>query len=139
MSHKLNLISFDQIVIKYLNQLGYEPVICETEDEARQSIEVLCKEGKWPCYFFNSDTTGEKDFEEFFSEDEIIDLDRFVNIGVIKSGLELEEKKLETFLLEIEEMKKNQLWRKKDLVALFNKIIPNFNHLETDKYLDDRM
>ena len=53
--------------------------------------------------------------------------------------LEFEEKKLEKFLLEIEKMKKNQLWRKKELVLLFNKIIPNFNHLETDKYLDDRM
>jgi len=139
LSPELNLISFNQIAIEYLNQLGYDPVICETEDEARQSVEVLCKERKWPCYFFNSDTTGEKDFEEFFSEDEIIDLDRFVNIGVIKSNLEFEEKKLDTFLLEIEKMKMNQLWKKKEVVALFNKMIPNFNHLETDKYLDDRM
>ena len=139
LSPELNLISFDQIAIEYLNRLGYESVICETEDEARDSFEVLCNEGKWPCYFFDSDTTGEKDFEEFFSEDEIIDLDRFVNIGIIKSGLEFEEKKLETFLFEIEKMKKNQLWRKKELVVLFNKIIPNFNHLETYKYLDDRM
>ena len=139
LSPELNLISFDQIAIEYLNQLGYDSVISETEDEARESIEVLCKEGKWPCYFFDSDTTGEKDFEEFFTEDEIIDLDRFVNIGVIKSGLDFEEKKLDTFLLEIGKMRKNQLWRKKELVMLFNKIIPNFNHLETDKYLDDRM
>ena len=139
MSQEMDLISFDKIAIEYLNQLGYDPVICETEDEARQSIEVLCKEGKWPCYFFESDTTGEKDFEEFFTKDEVIDLDRFVNIGVIKSELEFDEKKLETFILEIEKMKKNQLWRKKELVMLFNKIIPNFNHLETDKYLDDRM
>ena len=139
LSQELNLISFDQIALKYLDQLGYEPVICKSEDEARQSIEVLTKEGKWPCFFFESNTTGEKDFEEFFTEDEIIDLDRFHNIGIIKSELKFEEKKLETFLLEIEKMKKNQLWRKKELVALFNKIIPNFNHLETDKYLDDRM
>ena len=64
LSQELNLISFDQIAIEYLNQLGYDPVICENEDEARQSIEALYKEGKWPCYFFESDTTGEKDFEE---------------------------------------------------------------------------
>ena len=139
MSQELNLISFDQIAIEYLNQLGYDPVIFETEDEARLSIEDLYKEGKWPCYFFESDTTGEKGFEEFFTLDEIIDLDRFINIGVIKSGLEFEEKKLATFLFEIKKIKKNQLWRKKDLVALFDEIIPNFNHFETNKYLDDRM
>jgi FlaA1/EpsC-like NDP-sugar epimerase len=139
LSSELNLISFDQIAIKYLNQLGYEPVICKSEDEARHSVQTLSKDGKWPCFFFDSDTTGEKDFEEFFTENDIIDLDRFHNIGIIKSELKFEQKKLETFLLEIEKMKKNQLWRKKELVALFNKIIPNFNHLETDKYLDDRM
>ena len=139
LSQELNLISFDKIAINYLNQLGYEPVICGTEDKARHSILTLSQEGKWPCYFFESDTTGEKDFEEFFTEDEILDLDRFVNIGVVKSGLEFDEKELETFLLEIEKMKNIKIWRKKELVALFNKIIPNFNHLETDKYLDDRM
>ena len=102
LSPELNLISFNNIAIKYLDHLGYKPVICETEDDARKSIGKLLKEGKWPCYFFNSDTTGEKDFEEFFTEKEAINLDRFVNIGVIKSGLEFEEKKLEKFLFEIE-------------------------------------
>ena len=136
---ELNLISFDQIAIKYLNQLGYEPVICETEDKARQNIENLTKEGKWPCYFFESDTTGEKDFEEFFTQDEIIDLHRFINIGVIKSELKFDEKKLNFFLTEIEKIKRKQSWGKQHLVRLFNEIIPNFNHLETDKYLDDKM
>ena len=71
-----------RIAIKYLNLLGYDPVICETEDEARQSIVVLCKEGKWHCYFFESDTTGEKELEVFFTKYEVIDLYRFVNICI---------------------------------------------------------
>ena len=135
----MHLISFADIAITYLKDKGFEPHLCNTEDEARELIKTLPDQGKWPCLFTKSDTTGEKDFEEFFTKDEVIELDRFVNIGIITSGLEFEEKKLETFLLDIEKMKKDQLWRKKDLVALFNKIIPNFNHLETDKYLDDRM
>jgi len=139
LSQELNLISFDQIAIKYLNQLGYKPVICETEDEARQNIDNLTKEKKWPCYFFESDTTGEKDFEEFFTENEIIDLDQFINIGIIKSELEYNEKKLIFFLKEIEKMKRKKSWRKNQLVSLFNELIPNFNHLETNKYLDDKM
>jgi len=139
LSPELNLISFDQIAIKYLNKLGYEPVICETEDEARQNIKDLSKEGKWPCYFFESDTTGEKDFEEFFTKDEVIDFDRFINIGVIKSRLEFDEKKLNFFLAKVEEMKSKESWKKQILVALFNEMIPNFNHLETNKYLDDKM
>ena len=58
LSPELNLISFDQIAIKYLHQLDYEPVICKTEEEARRTVKDLSKKGKWPCYFFKSDTTG---------------------------------------------------------------------------------
>ena len=139
LSKDLNLISFDKIAIKYLNNLGYESVICESENEARKSVELLSKENKWPCYFFKSDTTGEKDFEEFFTKNEIIDLDSFLNIGVIKSGLEFDTNKLNIFLEKIDKMKSQQSWIKQEIVNLFNEIIPNFNHLETNKYLDDKM
>jgi FlaA1/EpsC-like NDP-sugar epimerase len=139
LSKDLNLISFDKIAIKYLNNLGYESVICESENEARQSVELLSKENKWPCYFFKSDTTGEKDFEEFFTENEIIDLDSFLNIGVIKSELKFDVNKLNNFLEKIDEIKCKKYWVKQEIVNLFNKMISNFNHLETNKYLDSKM
>ncbi len=139
LSPELNLISFDQIAIKYLQQLDYEPVICKTEEEARISVNDLSKEGKWPCYFFKSDTTGEKDFEEFYMQDEVLDLDRFENIGVIKSALEFDKEKLNYFLTEIENIKSQDRWDKEKIVILFNKMMPNFNHLETNKYLDSKM
>ena len=139
LSSELNMISFDQIAIKYLQQLNYEPVICKTEEEARISVNDLSKESKWPCYFFKSDTTGEKDFEEFYTQDEVLDLDRFVNLGVIKSALEFDKEKLNYFLKEIENIKSQDKWNKEKIVILFNKMIPNFMHLETNKYLDDKM
>ncbi len=139
LSKDLNLISFDKIAIKYLNNLGYESVICESENEARQSVELLSKENKWPCYFFKSDTTGEKDFEEFFTENEIIDLDSFLNIGVIKSDLAFDVNKLNYFLGKIDEIKCQKSWVKQEIINLFNKMISNFNHLETNKYLDSKM
>jgi FlaA1/EpsC-like NDP-sugar epimerase len=139
LSKDLNLISFDKIAIKYLNNLGYESVICESENEARQSVELLSKENKWPCYFFKSDTTGEKDFEEFYTDDEIIDLDNFLNIGVIKSELAFDINKLNYFLEKIDEIKCQKYWVKQEIVNLFNKMISNFNHLETNKYLDSKM
>ena len=62
---------------------GYEPYECESEDEARDlTIDLLAK-NRWPCYFFKSDTTGEKDFEEFFTNDEVLDMKR--NIGDYES------------------------------------------------------
>ena len=57
----------------------------QTEHEARDRAAELIASKRWPCYFFKSDTSGEKDFEEFFTESEILDMDRFINLGVIKN------------------------------------------------------
>ena len=64
----LNLITFSEIAEKYLENLGYEPVPCSTEDEARSRVGELKSQRKYPVYFFKSDTTGEKDFEEFYTD-----------------------------------------------------------------------
>lgn len=65
LNENLHLISFADIAVKYLNSLGYEPYLCKDEDEARELAKTLPEEGKYPCLFTSSDTTGEKDFEEF--------------------------------------------------------------------------
>ena len=104
-----------------------------------RTVKDLSKKGKWPCYFFKSDTTGEKDFEEFYMQDEVLDLDRFENIGIIKSALEFDKEKLNYFLKKIENIKSQDKWDKEKIVVLFNKMMPNFMHLETNKYLDDKM
>ena len=139
LSDKLHLISFADIAIIYLKDLGYEPYICKSEDEARALIDTLPKEGKYPCYFFNSDTTGEKDFEEFYTEKEILDMDRFKSIGVIKNEPIFDNQKLDYFLREIESIKSRDVWLRDEIVSLFFKIIPDFRHKETGKFLDNRM
>ncbi len=139
LSEKLNLITFADIAIKYLKNIGYEPYICDSEDEARELAKTLPDQGKWPCYFFKSDTTGEKDFEEFFTDNETLDLDRFINLGVIKNKANFDEDKLNHFTNEIEKLKKAKYWTKDDLVKLFFYMIPDFGHKETGKYLDNRM
>ena len=139
LSEALHLISFSEIAVKYLKAKGYEAVECNSEEEARTLIETLPKEGKWPCLFTGSDTTGEKDFEEFFTENETLDMERFQNLGVIKNGLNVEVEKLELFEHEIQKMKVSGTWSKREIVKLFNQMIPNFDHLETGKYLDGKM
>jgi FlaA1/EpsC-like NDP-sugar epimerase len=139
LSEYLHLITFEEIAVKYLEQLGYEAYVCSSEDEARCKIQELVLKKKWPCYFSNSDTTGEKDFEEFFTESEILDMDRFASIGVIKNKPKFDEDLLDYFWASISEMKKREHWSKKEIVDLFNKMIPNFFHKETGKYLDGRM
>lgn len=138
-SSELKLTKFSDIAERYIRSLGYEPFHCSDEDEARCLSKKLINQKKWPCYFFNSDTTGEKDFEEFFTEEERLDLETFKNIGIIKNFPEYDNEKLERFINLIKEISINKISSKKILVDLFKEIIPNFLHDEKDKYLDERM
>lgn len=139
LSEDLHLITFAEIAEKYLHNLGYEPYLCNTEEEARDLIKTLPSQGKWPCLFTESDTTGEKDYEEFFTENETLDMDRFRNLGVIKNELNYDEDKLALFANEIANYRNNKKWSKEELVDLFFKMIPDFGHVETGKYLDNKM
>jgi len=139
LNEDLHLITFAEIAVKYLNDLGYEAYECSSEDEARDLVNKLPQTGKWPCYFTKSDTTGEKDFEEFFMEGEVLDMNRFENLGIVKSSLDFNSSKLSMFLTEIERMKTSLKWDKNEIVELFQQLIDGFDHKETGKYLDAKM
>ena len=139
LSEDLHLISFADIAIKYLEDLGFEAYLCETEDEARALVDILPSQGKWPCLFTKSDTTGEKDFEEFFTDNEILDMNRFENLGIIKNEILYDNQKLNSFESKIEDFKANLSWSKADIVKEFFKMLPDFKHKETGKYLDNKM
>ncbi|WP_405224949.1 UDP-N-acetylglucosamine 4,6-dehydratase [Dokdonia sp. Asnod1-B02] len=139
LDHGLDLITFASIARLYLKQLGYEPFECESETEARELVSTLPKEGKWPCYFSKSDTTGEKSFEEFYTEDEILDLESFSKLGIIKNEYIDFDNKINRFTNTINKMLSDGTWLKADIVELFKDMLPNFLHEETGKYLDSKM
>ena len=127
------------IAIKYLNDKGFEPYLCDTEDEARELIKTLPEQGKWPCLFAKIDTTGEKDFEEFYTNKEILDMNRFENLGVIKNNPEYDETQLNNFTDAIGQLKSRMDWDKKSIVNEFFKMIPKFGYHYNGKYLDGKM
>lgn len=139
LSEALHLISFADIAVKYLKQIGYEPHLCESEDEARELAKTLPAQGKWPCLFTSSDTTGEKDFEEFFTDKETLDMARFDNLGIIKNDPLYQQELLALFEQKIGQMKSDRQWTKDEIVQLFFTMIPDFGHKETGKYLDSKM
>jgi len=139
LSESLHLVSFADIATKYLEKKGFEPYLCKSEDEARELADILPDQGKWPCLFTHSDTTGEKDFEEFFTDIEDLDMDRFHNLGVIRNNASFNESLLNSFEAEIKNFKRNLAWTKEDIVKEFYKMIPDFEHKETGKYLDGKM
>lgn len=139
LNEDLHLITFADIAVKYLAELGYEPYLCQSEEEARDLIAALPQQKKWPCLFTSSDTTGEKDFEEFFTDSEVLDMNRFENFGIIKNEGDFSTDKIDLFTNAIKAMKQAKKWNKEQLVDLFFKMIPDFGHKETGKYLDSKM
>jgi len=138
LSPEKDLLELTELALRFVKYQGYEPYICETEEEARRLAPILPKKGKWAVYFSEADTTGEKDYEEFFTEDEEVILDRFKDIGIVKLDLPFREDKLDYFTTQIAKLRKSG-WGKEDIVNLFKYLLPNFIHKETGKYLDEKM
>ena len=139
LNEALHLTKFSEIAVRYLESHGFEPYPCDTEEEARFNAEKLIQKKKWPVYFFNSDTTGEKDFEEFYSEAEELDMERFPSIGVIKNEAIYSDELLDHFTAQIRLIRGGDNWKRQEFITLFNSMIPNFNHQETGKFLDSKM
>jgi len=139
LNESLHLISFSDIAIKYLKFRGYEAYLCDSEEEARELINILPDQGKWPCLFTESDTTGEKDFEEFYTSREKLDMDTFENLGVIKNESKYDENQLNNFEDAINNIKNSSSWNKKSIVDEFFKMIPGFKYIDNGKYLNGKM
>ena len=135
----LRMVSLAEIADKYIRELGYEPYLCESEDEARLLAKSLPSTGRWPCLFESSDTTGEKEFEEFFTDNEIVNLGKFKNIGIIESQPLFDSLLLDEFTNFIDERKRSLAWEKGEILSFFKKIIPEFRHFEKGKNLDGKM
>ena len=80
-----------------------------------------------------------EDFEEFFTDNEMLDMERFENLGVIKNEPNFNDELLNYFEKNISGLKEQRGWSKEQIVTLFFKMIPDFGHKETGKYLDGKM
>ncbi|HBE66552.1 MAG TPA: UDP-N-acetylglucosamine 4,6-dehydratase [Planctomycetaceae bacterium] len=139
LSANLHLITFSSMAERYLESIGYEPYHCDSEEEARKRVSELRSQKKWPCFFFTTDTTGEKDFEEFYTDSEQVDWDRYAELGVVMNEAFVDQDKLDEFDRRISTLRTNAAWTKSDLLEAFGGLLPNFAHKETGKNLDNRM
>ena len=135
-----DMLDFASIAVKFLNSLGLETEVCASEEEAKhKALHLNAPSKKYPVYFFKSDTTGEKSFEEFYVASEKKDENTFFGLGVVKNtelpSLEL----LKPFFNKIKTLLKDSTISKNDIVNLLSEYVPNFIHAETGKYLDQKM
>jgi len=139
LSESFGLHSFADIAEKYLQSMGYEANNCSSESEARARIKSLSPGDAWPCFFSASDTTGEKSVEEFYTGNENIDLVQFNALGVIRGERHIDHSKLKHFEQKVNMLRSAGQWSKVDIVELFRFVLPDFDHRETGKFLDDKM
>jgi UDP-N-acetylglucosamine 4,6-dehydratase len=138
-NEQFKLIDLKTVALNFLKNQGYSAKECNTEDEARNYIAERTDSESWGCLFPLSDTTGEKPFEEFFTENETLDLERFKEFGIIKNDFNYTESMLSHFEQSIQKMRSNRKWTKEEIVELFKELIPGFDHEEKGKYLDSKM
>jgi hypothetical protein len=77
--------------------------------------------------------------KEFYVEGEVLDFNRFPNLGIVKSNLSFDDSLLDSFIENIESIKSKLAWNKHDILNQFINVLPSFNHKETGKYLDSKM
>lgn len=140
---KLNenqMMTFSDIALHFLNDLGLEPDYCESDDEARQKARDW-KEGmkKYPVRFFASTTSGEKPYEEFFSESDEVDMDRFKALGIVLNSEVPSHSEVEEIISAFDQVFADESTNKAKIVEFISSYLSDFSHIETGKSLDQRI
>lgn len=134
------MMTFSSIADRFLHSLGYEVKYCSSEEEARKYAAGMGMESKiYPVYYFASDTTGEKSFEEFYVEGEKINLNRFNALGVIEGTEAHQMQEIDSFFEELNAILQRPQTEKAEIVRVMKRFIPNFEHEEKGKNLDQKM
>jgi FlaA1/EpsC-like NDP-sugar epimerase len=140
-----DMIPFERVARDLLQALGMEADDCHSEAEAREKMARLRAAGtpagriRWPVYFFASDTSGEKAFEEFYTAEESLDLQRFANLGVVKHARRRGISQIDQIFQALEAVFSQERVSKAEIVAALKGYLPNFEHIETGKGLDQKM
>ena len=135
---KKDLIKFADIFPILLNKLGYEPIIFDSDAEARNNVHKI-KEGKYPVYVFKTDTSGEKLYEEFYTEEEDFDLDKFNALGVISKLPQYKTEQFDKIFSELHDLLNQFDLKKSQIIDWLKNYIPEFEHIETGLGLDKKM
>jgi len=135
-----DMISFESIALDFLKYIGMEADICQSEAEAKVKAEGLYENSKsYPVYFFETDTSGEKPYEEFYTDKEITDNDKYINLGIIKNSLKRDFREIDEILERLSKLFDSDNVTKAEIVEILKRWLPDFDHIEKGKGLDAKM
>ena len=129
-------IYFKDIALDFLKEEGLEPIYMNSEKEAKE-YDIDSNLGKYPIYFFNTDTSGEKTYEEFYTEEEDYNIKKYDSLGFINTPtVQISYEEVEASFDAIFSNSKSE---KLDIIKVIKKYVPDFMHIETGKHLDQKM
>lgn len=134
------MMTFSSICDKFLVSMGYAPQLCATDVEAKHiAANRKVDDKNYPVVYFKSDTTGEKDFEEFFVEGELVNMSRFASLGVIESIEARPKEDIDILFNQLNSVFAKQEFTKSEIIDVMKEFLPNFEHEEKGKNLDQKM
>lgn len=134
------MMTFDAIGSELLKAYGYEVLECASDNEAVEKAEELKNGSKlYPVHYSVSDTSGEKPFEEFVTDEETADMDRFVSLGVITGKTIPDKQKIDELFIKLNDAFEKPDTTKEEVVAIMQTYLPGFAHIETGRSLDSKM
>ena len=129
-------IYFKEIALDFLKENGFEPELVQSEKEAKD-FDFDKNPTKYPIYLFKTDTSGEKTYEEFYTEDEDYEINKYDSLGFINTpDIKISFEDVE---FDFEKVFSNPDSQKSDIVTIIKKYVPDFEHIETGKHLDQKM
>jgi FlaA1/EpsC-like NDP-sugar epimerase len=133
------MVNFKDITLDFFKAMDKELHECSSEDEAKQKASQLSDTDPYPAYFFPSNTSGEKLYEEFYTDEDALDMEIHKSLGVIKNAKRITLDEVEACLAEIKSELSKENYSKEDIVVVMKKYLPDFQHIETGKFLDSKM
>lgn len=134
------MLTFSEICDDFVKAEGFTKVECANDPEAKQYAAHMSYESKtYPVVYFKSDTTGEKAYEEFYVPGEKLDMNRFASLGVVCKSTSRSISEVNDFFIELESIFAKEDFTKAQVVDAIKKFMPNFDHEEKGKNLDQKM
>jgi len=135
-----DMLTFAEIARVYLKESGFVPVECDSAEEARAFMEARPANSlEWACFFSASDTAGEKLYEEFSDPAESVELERFTNVGVVTQPLFHGRESVDSAVAALQQLRESGGWVKEQLIDCVRQAVPELEHVQADKNLDQKM
>lgn len=137
---KEQMMTFDKIAVALLHEHGYEVLECDSDEEAiDKAVDLKNGSRKYPVHFSGSNTSGEKSYEEFYTDEENVDFDRLRALGVVTDKEIPDKDKVNVLFDELTKAFEKEETTKEEIIAIMKGYLPNFEHIETGKSLDSKM